>query len=294
VNPCEPHESLELLWARDPVVAPRHPAEQAYGTALTFPGDRPLVFANFVQTIDGVVAFGARGGWNASRISMDSEIDRRVMALLRAHADAIVVGAGTFRIAHNHQWSPGGLVPGEAGSFDELRAELRGPGAERAPLYVLTASGELDPRHAALTAPETHVTVISTASGAARLEPLLPSHAELIALGDGPAVDLAAAIRTIAERSGGLILCEGGPTLLGELARAGLLDQLFLTIAPQLAGRDADDRRLGLVEGFAASPEEAPRLELHSLRRARQHLFVRYDQPQSSAAFRSASAPQRT
>ena len=277
VNPGAAHEPLELLWARDPVVAPRHPAEEAYGSAVTFPGDRPHVFANFVQTIDGVVAFGERGGWNASRISMDSEIDRRVMALLRAQADAIVIGAGTFRTAHNHQWSPGGLVPGEAGSYDELRAELRGPGAERAPLYVITAAGDLDPRHAAFTAPETHVTVVSTASGAARLEPLLPSHAELIALGDGPAVDPQVAVRAIADRSGGLILCEGGPTLLGELARTGLLDELFLTVAPQLAGRDEDDRRLGLVEGFAASPEEAPRLELHSLRRARHHLFVRYD-----------------
>jgi riboflavin biosynthesis pyrimidine reductase len=279
VNPAGSHESLELLWARDPVVRSRHPAEEAYGSAVTFAGERPLVFANFVQTIDGVVAFGERGGQNASRISMDSEIDRRVMALLRAHADAIVIGAGTFRTAHSHQWSPGGLVPGEDASFDGLRAALRGPGAERAPLYVITATGDLDPRQAALAAPETHVTVVTTTPGADRLEPMLPSHAELLALGDGPRVDPATAIRAVAERSGGLILCEGGPALLGELARAELLDELFLTVAPQLAGRDAGDRRLGLLEGFAASPEEAPRLELHSLRRARHHLFVRYDRP---------------
>jgi riboflavin biosynthesis pyrimidine reductase len=279
VIPDGARESLDLVWARDPMVAPRHPAEAAYGSAVTFPDGRPLVFANFVQTIDGVVVFGKRGGRNASHISMNSEIDRRVMALLRAHADAIIIGAGTFRTAHGHQWSPGGLVPGEAASFDELRAALRGPGTERAPLYVLTASGDLDPRHAALATPETHVTVLTTASGAARLEPVLPSHAELLVVGDGPAVDAAAAIHVVAERSGGLILCEGGPTLLGELAHASLLAELFLTIAPQLAGRAPDDRRPGLVEGFAASPEEAPQLELHSLRRAGHHLFLRYDHP---------------
>ena len=111
----------------------------------------------------------------------------------------------------------------------------------------------------------------------------------------------------VAERSGGLLLCEGGPTLLGELARAGLVDELFLTVAPQLAGRDDAHRRLGLVEGFAATPEEAPKLELHSLRRAREHLFLRYRragasagqlagggvvcQPQSSIARSSAARP---
>ena len=113
---------------------------------MTFPAARPYLVANFVQTIDGVVAFGARGGDNAGTVSMDSEIDRRVMALLRAHADAIVIGAGTFRIARTHQWSPGGLVPDEADAFDALRATLRGPGCERAPLYVVTASGHVDPR----------------------------------------------------------------------------------------------------------------------------------------------------
>ena len=101
---------------------PRHAIERAYGSAMNFPAARPYLVANFVQTIDGVVAFGARGGDNAGTVSMDSEIDRRVMALLRAHADSILIGAGTFRTARSHQWSPGGLVPDEADAFDALRA----------------------------------------------------------------------------------------------------------------------------------------------------------------------------
>jgi riboflavin biosynthesis pyrimidine reductase len=269
-------EHLELLFTRDPPEAPRHPVEEAYGSAVTFPATRPYLVANFVQTVDGVVVFGERGGWNASTISMSSAIDRHVMALLRAVADGIIIGAGTFRTARTHQWSPGGIAPESASALDELRASLRGPDCERAPLYVVTASGMLDPSHVALTAPETVVTVVTTEAGRTRLAGVLPAAVEVVSAGAGDEVDPRSLVDLVAERSGGLMLCEGGPSLLGELERAGLVDELFLTVAPQLAGRDAVHRRLGLVEGFAATPDEAPRLELHSVRRAHDHLFLRY------------------
>jgi riboflavin biosynthesis pyrimidine reductase len=269
--------SLEVLWERDGSAPARHPAEAFYGGAVTFPVPRPHVFANFVQTVDGVVVFGERGGWNASTIGLDSEIDRRVMALLRAHADAILIGAGTFRTARSHQWTPGGLVPDEAHAFGDLRAELRGPASEPAPLFVATASGLLDPAQLALRAPATAVTILTTVAGAERLDGCLPPAVGVRALGAGNVLEPGAVVSCIADEAGGLILCEGGPTLLGELAHAGLLDELFLTVAPQLAGRDEQHRRLGLVESFAATPSEAPKLRLRSLRRAEDHLFVRYD-----------------
>jgi riboflavin biosynthesis pyrimidine reductase len=268
---------LDVLWERERPPPSRHPAEAIYGSAVTFPDTRPHLFANFVETVDGVVVFGERGGWNASTISMNSEPDRRVMALLRALADAILVGAGTFRTARTHQWTPGGLVPDEALLFDDLRAQLRGPTAGRAPLYVVTASGVLDPAQIALREPQTAVTILTTAAGAARLRDSLPPAVEVLTLEEDDRLDPGAVARYIADRDGGLILCEGGPTLLGEIAHAGLLDELFLTVAPQLAGRDEHHRRLGLIEGFAATPAEAPKLRLRSLRRAQDHLFVRYD-----------------
>jgi riboflavin biosynthesis pyrimidine reductase len=268
---------LELLWARDRPSEPRAAVESVYGSAVSFPADRPYLVANFVQTIDGVVAFGARGGDNASTVSMDSEIDRRVMALLRAQVDAIVIGASTFRVARNHQWSPGGLVPDEADAFDALRALLRGPGSERAPLYVVTASGRVDAAHAAFTSPQTAVAVVTTGAGAARLGGSLPSQIDVLVLSGDGKIDPAELVAVIQARSGGLILCEGGPHLLGRLARANLVDELFLTVAPQIAGRDEQFRRMGLVEGFAATPDEALQLRLHSIRGAGDHLFLRYD-----------------
>jgi riboflavin biosynthesis pyrimidine reductase len=267
--------NLELLWSREPPTPARAAVEAAYGAALVLPSRRPYLVANFVETVDGVVAFGERGGSNASTVSMDSAIDRHVMALLRALADVVVVGAGTFRVARNHQWSPGGLVPDRAGAFDAFRRAVRGT-STRAPLVVVTASGSVDPDHAAFTAPETEVSVVTTEHGATHLRGRLPAGVEIIAAGSGSTVAPIALLEIVTARSGGLVLCEGGPTLLGELLREQLVDELFVTLAPQLAGRDGGHPRLGLVEGFAAAPVEAPRLALHSLRRAHDHLFLRY------------------
>ena len=73
-----------------------------------------------------------------------------------------------------------------------------------------------------------------------------------------------------------LVLCEGGPHLIGDLMGAGLVDELFLTMAPQVAGRDARAPRLGFVAGRAFPLAEAPWADLVSVRRAADHLFLRY------------------
>jgi riboflavin biosynthesis pyrimidine reductase len=267
--------TLHVEWSRTPLAPARGPAEQPYGSALTFGSARPHVMANFVETADGVAAFGARGGDDAATVSLDSAIDRWVMALLRSLADAVVIGAGTFRVARSHQWSPGGLVPDAAAAFDELRLTARAT-RERARLYVVSASGEPDPAHPAFAAPETPVTVLTTGGGARRLAGRLPCAVGVVSLTEGPALPAALIVAHVAAASGGLILCEGGPSLLGSLLAAGLVGELFVTVAPQLAGRDPEHRRIGIVEGFAAPPDEAPRLALHSLRRADDHLFLRY------------------
>ena len=72
-----------------------------------------------------------------------------------------------------------------------------------------------------------------------------------------------------------LILTEGGPHLLGQVVGDDVLDQLFLTLAPQLVGRAATGR-LGLVEGIALSPADARWHDLVSVRRSDHHLFLRY------------------
>jgi riboflavin biosynthesis pyrimidine reductase len=75
---------------------------------------------------------------------------------------------------------------------------------------------------------------------------------------------------------GKLILVEGGPRLLADFYAERLVDEQFLTLAPQIAGRDAGDRRLSLVMGKAFAPRDTRWGTLIDVRRGNGHLFLRY------------------
>ena len=237
--------------------------------------DRPTVIANFVSTIDGAVAFDTDGSTGGGEVSGFADADRFVMGLLRAMADAVLVGAGTVRAAPTHEWTPRRVQPGSAGLYAAWREAM---GISLQPTTIVaTASGSLDPKHPGLSAPDVPVILATTESGAARLRAAGPaSNARIEIAGSGGQI-AATALVEIAARSGArLVLCEGGPHLIGDLLAAGLLDELFLTLAPQLAGRDDATHRLALVEGTAFEIATAPWAELGSVRRSGDHLFLRY------------------
>ena len=265
----------DVLFSRGDLEAPRHRVEEPYGSALAFPRGQPWLCANFVSTIDGVAVFGRLGGSSAGLVGMDSEIDRHVMALLRSQVDAVLIGSGTMRAAAGHQWTARGLVPDLGREFDQFRKQTRQASAP-ATLYVVTASGKLDSNHVAFTHPQTDVVVVTTARGAATLPRLHASvHVEVLTR-NADVLEPGDVVRLIRQRSGELILCEGGPTLMGQLLSQDLVDELFLTLAPQLAGRDRQNPRQGIVDSYAALPQQTPRAQLDDLRRSHNHLFLRY------------------
>jgi len=93
------------------------------------------------------------------------------------------------------------------------------------------------------------------------------------------------ALRVAADELGArVVLCEGGPHLFGELLGLRHVHELFLTLAPQLVGRDPDVPRFGLVEGRAFDRAAAPWSDLASVTRSGDHLFLRY-------RIREAAAP---
>ena len=142
---------------------------------------------------------------------------------------------------------------------------------------VATASGELDLDHPGLSTPDVPVIIATTAAGAERLGAARPRpNVRIETVGTGRRVSASGLIEVAASTRARLVLCEGGPHLIGDLVAAGLLDELFLTVAPQLAGRDPAQRRLGLIEGPAFAVSDAPWAELRSVRRAGDHLFLRY------------------
>src|SRR5262245_48467080 len=227
-------ETLQVLLEEPPETGGLPPGlAQLYGGGLELAGE--LLYANLISSLDGVAALAApRGAGPTLRGGCDA--DRFVMALLRGLADALVIGAGTLRADRGHLWT--------AAYVDRERAELHQTLARPDPLLVVvSASGALDPGERALQA---GALVLTTDAGAARLAGRLPAGCRVRSLGDlvPRGRDVLEAVRAEGPRR---VLTEGGPTLLASFVADGVLDELFLTLSPVLAGRRSGDGRLGLV-----------------------------------------------
>ena len=262
-------DPLELLYD-SPATAPSEltaALTHLYGGGLGFAG--PTVYTNFVASLDGSVALPGIPRSNAL-ISGASDADRFVMGLLRALADIVVVGSGTFHGSPTGTWSPAGAHPDSSSLFAELRL-LRGQ-SERPELAILTGSGAIDVRHPALSQ---RALILTSETGAARLRRRVPKTTELVTLTTQAAIDPTVALDALRARGHELILFEAGPHTLGEFGAAGLIDELFLTVSPLLTGGSAATR-LSLVESVEPSRDGMVRAALRSLRRFEDHLFLRY------------------
>jgi riboflavin biosynthesis pyrimidine reductase len=238
---------LEVLYERQGLPAFALPAALArlYGSSLGF--STPRVFANFVSSVDGVVALPIAAESGAV-ISGKSEADRFVMGLLRACADVVLVGAGTFRKTPRALWTPEAIHPPSASAFAELRNAL---GLPPQPLFVVvSASGQVD----------------STA-------PALSGFARVVSSARGEPLPLRPVIDELKAEGRRFILSEGGPSLFGQLVAEGVVDELFLTSSPLLLGRTEGDGRKSLVH---AALSGVP-LDLMSARRHGSYLFFRYE-----------------
>ncbi len=236
--------------------------------------DRPTIVANFVSTLDGVVALDRIGASGGREISGGFEPDRFVMGLLRATADAVLVGAGTVRASRTHGWTPADAHLPSASGYAAWRRQL-GLTAVSPVTVIVSASGSLEPRHIPED-PATSVIVVTTESGARRLRRLpRADHVEIASLGDGDLVPVGSLVAFLHARGFRLIVSEGGPVLFGQLLAARMVDEVFLTLAPQLAGRSAASARLSLVEGVGLAPA-APWCRIRGVMRSNDHLFLRY------------------
>lgn len=199
------------------------------------------------------------------------------MGLLRACADVVLVGSGTMLGSPKGTWRADRAFPDASGGFAELRRRLGKP--EQPTVAFLTGGGSFDPTHPIL---ETGALVLTTETAAPQLSAAAPAATEVLAFGSGPRVDAAAAVAALRARGAGLILSEGGPTVFASLLAAGLVDELFLTVSPLLAGRGGRPR-LGLVEGVELLPDATKPWHVESVRRHGDHLFLRYGLPRYAA-----------
>ena len=192
---------------------------------------RPHVALNFVMTADGRVSY--RG-----RAEIGTRTDRLLMFHLRSLADAVLVGAGTLRV-------------------DPFAPEVKG--RDRQPLaVVLTRTADLPPENRFFTFAGPRLIATVTGADTARLA---EAGVEIVRLGERE-VDLVALLALLHERQVRFLLCEGGPTLAGQLLAAGLVDELFLTHAT-LVTAEPDARRLFEGGLLPAGTVRLERISLH-------------------------------
>jgi riboflavin biosynthesis pyrimidine reductase len=265
--PATTLDPLELLFQSRSLTEYDLPPELAdlYGGPFGLPSS--LLYSNFVTSLDGVAVIGPSSG---STLSGNSQGDRFVMGLLRACAQAVLIGSGTLSGSPGHVWTAEHVYPPMAAAYRELRRRLGLP--ERPTLVVASGSGKIDMDHPGLAEP---ALVLTSDEGRSRLAQ--SGDHQVVVIGPGPELDPKKMVEAVRRAGHRMILTEGGPQLLGGLLGAGQVDQLFLTISPLLAGREKDERRPGFVDGIQLlGGNHSPWLSLLSARRQASHLFLRY------------------
>jgi 5-amino-6-(5-phosphoribosylamino)uracil reductase len=205
---------MQLLY---PDCRPTSPQELASGLRLgdKAPPDRPYLVLNMVSSLDGKATIH----WRTKGLS--SELDRQLFHQLRTQPDAIMVGAGTVRTERY----------GRMAKSEELRAAREREGLAPDPLaVVVSARLDLHTDLPLLNEPEQRV-VIATGSDAS-----LPDvKSQIVYERTGEDLPLLMA-RLRSEHGVRSVVCEGGPTLNSHLFAAGLVDELWLTLNPKVAG----------------------------------------------------------
>jgi riboflavin biosynthesis pyrimidine reductase len=242
---------------------------------------RPYVIANFVSTLDGVVSYAIKGKSSGSAISGSNPADRFIMGLLRASADAVMVGAGTLQDAGaNSLWTPEYVYPDAKRLYAEYRIDaLHKP--EYPLLVIVSGGGKLDLERAIFKTSAMRTVVVTTPAGGDELTrrgAATLSSIEVLALNSSSGrIDPLAILELLQAQYGvNTLLHEGGPTLFGQFLAAEAVDELFLTLSPQIAGRSGDSARPAIVQGVEFVPESAPRLQMLSAKANAAYLYLRY------------------
>jgi riboflavin biosynthesis pyrimidine reductase len=207
-----------------------------------------------VQSIDGAITVDGRSG------PLGGPADHAVFLANRSLADIVLVGSGTVR---TEGYGPAQLIP-------ELRTARAADGQPPVPpIAVVSQSLTFDWDSPFFTAAIERPIVITTLDAPEERIRRADRVADVIRAGAGE-VDIADAIRQLGDRGASLVVCEGGPTLNAHALAAGVLDEICLSMAPQLVAGDGP-RIVAPRDGSPATP-----WTLHAILSDGDFLVLRY------------------
>jgi riboflavin biosynthesis pyrimidine reductase len=234
--------------ARDPI-----DAAEVYAD-VPRAGRRPSVRLNMIVSVDGGTSWGGVSG------GLGGPADKALFGVLRSLTDVVLVASGTMRAEH---YGPA-VLPEEAQTARRTRGQTGVPA-----IAVVSADSQFDFDAPFFTDAVERPVILTVGSAAAEDRARAAQVADVLIVGDD-LVDLTAALDELGKRGARTVLAEGGPTLNGELARAGLLDELCVTLAPLLASGDAKR----IIAGSTLDQLEA--LRIRSICEQDGYLFLRY------------------
>jgi riboflavin-specific deaminase-like protein len=205
--------------------------------------DRPWVLLNLVLSADGHASLDGRV------TQLTSATDQALFQHLRAQSDAILVGAATVRA---EKYGP--VRVSEAAAAQRL-VDRR---AERPTLVIVSRSLDIEIDRVAVDGQPVVVLTCATSNATRRAH--IAQFAEVIVVGDD-SVDLERALVVLHRRGIGVVLCEGGAVLNGELAQAGLVDEVCVTVAPVLGGDPSTQSGAPLHGSFRMELQHAHALD---------------------------------
>jgi riboflavin biosynthesis pyrimidine reductase len=269
--------------SEDTFPLPRH-IKQLYGPfGFPEPADirRPYITSNLVMGLDCRASFtelkGRTGGKEVSR----SKEDRWLMDFLRAHHDAQLIGASTLREEQgpDGQGWDYGIEDGQLLLYRQETLGLR-----RQKIIILTGSGEVDLSGRLFSSARVEPWIVTSPKGERNLRARLKTlgrerTVKIISVGEDARVDLTAAVQLLRREHGiRTLLCEGGPSLYGELLKNKLVDEDFRTISLQVLGESTNPAipRPTTYGNVSYVPETAPWFKLISIHYALPyHAFLR-------------------
>lgn len=230
---------------------------------LIFPAqnNRPFFYINAVQTVDGKIQVTHNRGdyW-----PIGSEYDYKTMLELRLYADVLIHGKNTAIRQHTLD---------NLGKED-FQQKRKKNSKTRKMLYLIVSANPTEELLDFLINPSEGTESLLVTTNKAHLSSKLSNAVKIVRMGNDK-VDMLLLAKHLHSKNYRNVLVEGGSTLWSSFFGCNLVDEIFITVAPKIFGDKANET-LSLISGCLFPPDKIKRLELLSIKRHKDEVYLRY------------------